>query len=65
MEKVTEWQLDKYKDIDAFISVVADENDSEYNDVPSEIKQMQARLSKPVSNLIVNEKQWVLLNNMP
>lgn len=62
MKKVTEWQLDKYKDIDAFISVVADENDSEYNDVPSEIKQMQARVSKPVSNLIVNEKQWVLLN---
>ena len=62
MEKVTEWQLDKYKNIDAFVSVFADENDSEYSDVPTEIKVMQARVAKPVSNLIVNEKQWVLLN---
>ena len=62
MEKVTEWQLDKYKNIDAFVSVFADENDSEYSDVPTEIKVMQAHVAKPVSNLIVNEKQWVLLN---
>ena len=62
MEKVTEWQLDKYKNIDAFVSVFADENDSEYSDVPTEIKVMQARVAKPVSSLIVNEKQWVLLN---
>ena len=62
MEKVTEWQLDKYKNIDAFVSVFADENDSEYSDVPTEIKVMQARVAKPVSNLIVNKKQWVLLN---
>lgn len=62
MEQVTAWNLEKYKDIDAFISVFADENDSEYNDVPTEIKVMQARVGKPVSNLIVNTKQWVLLN---
>lgn len=40
----------------------ADENDSEYSDVPTEIKVMQARVGRPVSNLIVNTKQWVLLN---
>ena len=62
MEKVTGWNLEKYKDIDAFISVFADENDSEYSDVPTEIKVMQARVGRPVSNLIVNTKQWVLLN---
>jgi len=42
--------------------VFADENDSEYSDVPTEIKVMQARVGRPVSNLIVNTKQWVLLN---
>ena len=62
MQKVTEWNLAKYKEIDAFISVFADENDSEYSDVPTDIRVMQARVGKPVSNLIVNTKQWVLLN---
>lgn len=62
MQQVTAWNLDKYKDIDAFISVFADENDSEYNDVPTDIKIMQARVGKPATNLIVNTKQWVLLN---
>ena len=62
MEKATAWNLEKYKEIDAFVSVFAESNDSEYNDVPSEIKVMQARVGKPVSKLIVNTKQWVLLN---
>ncbi|MGL4373935.1 MAG: aminopeptidase, partial [Turicibacter sp.] len=62
MEKVVEWNLNRYADIDAFVSVYADENDSEYTDVPSEIKTMQSRVGRPVSDLIVNTKQWVLLN---
>lgn len=62
MEKVTEWNLAKYEGIDAFVSVYAEENDSEYSEVPSEIKIMQARVGKPVSNLIVKNKEWVLLN---
>ena len=62
MKKVTMWNLEKYKEIDVFITIVADENDSEYSDVPTEIKIMQAKVGKPVSNLIVNHKQWVLLN---
>lgn len=62
MQKVTEWNLAKYKEIDAFISVYADENDAEYSDVPTDIRVMQARVGRPVSNLIVNTKQWVLLN---
>jgi len=62
MKKVTMWNLEKYKEIDVFITIVADENDSEYSDVPTEIKIMQARVGKPVSNLVVNHKQWVLLN---
>ena len=62
MKKVTMWNLEKYKEIDAFINILADENDSEYSDVPTEIKIMQAKVGKPVSNLIVNHKQWVLLN---
>lgn len=62
MEQTVKWNLEKYKDIDAFITIIADENDSEYSDVPSEIKVMQAKVGKPVSNLIVNTKEWVLLN---
>jgi len=62
MKKVTMWNLEKYKEIDVFITIVADENDSEYSDVPTEVKIMQARVGKPVSNLVVNHKQWVLLN---
>ncbi len=62
MEQTVKWNLEKYKDIDAFITIIADENDSEYSDVPSEIRVMQAKVGKPVSNLIVNTKEWVLLN---
>ena len=62
MEETVKWNLEKYKDIDAFITIIADQNDSEYSDVPSEIKVMQAKVGKPVSNLVVNTKQWVLLN---
>ncbi|MDE5977673.1 MAG: aminopeptidase [Turicibacter sp.] len=62
MEKVATWNLEKYKDIDAFISVFAEENDSASSDVLVDIKVMQAKALKPVSNLIVNTKEWVLLN---
>jgi len=62
MEKVTEWNLAKYKDMDALVTVYAEDNDSEYSEVSSEIKVMQARINKPVSDLIVEQKQWVLLN---
>ncbi len=62
MTQTVKWNLDRYQDIDAFVSVYADENDSEYNDVPAEIKKMQAKIGRPASDLIVNTKQWVLLN---
>lgn len=62
MEKIVQWNLAKYEGIDAFVMVYAEENDSEYSEVSSEIKVMQAQKGKPVSDLIVNTKQWVLLN---
>ncbi len=62
MQQIVSWNLDRYKDIDAFVSVYADENDSEFTDVPVEIKKMAAKVGRPASDVIVNTKQWVLLN---
>lgn len=62
LEKVREWTFPKYKEMDAVIAVNAQSNDSEYNEVPMEIKMMEAKIGRPVSELIVNEKEWVLLN---
>ena len=62
MQQLVSWNLDRYKDIDAFVSVYADENDSEFTDVPVEIKKMAAKIGRPASDVIVNTKQWVLLN---
>lgn len=56
------WKIAQANDVDAFVSVFAPENDSEYSDVPGEIKLLNSRLSKPLSDIIVNQKEWVLLN---
>ena len=62
-EKRVEWSLPRIKGMDAFVFISAPANDSETSDVASEIRVMEARIGKPLSDLINNgDKQWVLLN---
>ncbi len=61
-QKIVDWELPKTKDMDAFISIYGEYNDSETTDVPMDIKMMNAKIKKQLSNIIVKEKKWVLLN---
>lgn len=62
MNQLVKWNTPRYKEMDAFISVYAENNDSESSDVPAEIKVMTAKIGRELSNIIINEKEWVLLN---
>ncbi len=61
-EKLVEWELPKTKEIDAFISIFGEENDSEKTDVSTDIKKMTAKIRRKLSDIIIKEKKWVLLN---
>lgn len=62
MKKLVDWKLPQTEQTDAFVSVYAEENDSETNDVPIENKKLAAKLGRQLSDVIINTKQWVLLN---
>ncbi len=59
---IKKWTEPKYKDMDAFVSVYACENDYETSIIPSEIRIKTAKELRPLSNIIVNEKKWVLMD---
>ncbi|MBH0162905.1 MULTISPECIES: aminopeptidase [Fictibacillus] len=61
-EAQVKWDLTRIEDIDAYISIQCKNNDAEFSEVPSEIFQMKAEINKPVQNMIINDRQWVLLN---
>lgn len=57
----TGWDIAAIGDIDAYISVSAEENDAEFSGVSPEIMQMRSRVRKPWSDIVTNDKKWVLL----
>lgn len=61
-DKETVWNKQVYQDVDAVISIYADQNDSAMIDVPFENKVLAAKRMRPVSDIIINEKKWTLLN---
>ena len=62
LDKHVEWMKPKYEGIDCSISVYADENDYYQVDVPAETRLMTSKKLRPLSDIIVNTKKWVLLN---
>jgi len=62
LDKIVEWETPKYKGIDASIGVYADRNDFASVDVPMDLKKLAAKKLRPLSNIIMNEKKWVVLN---
>ncbi len=62
LDLVKKWTEPKYRDMDAFVSVYAVENDYETSIVPSDIRIKSAKELRPLSNIIVNEKKWVLMD---
>jgi aminopeptidase len=56
------WDVDIYKDIDADISFLSEENDSEFSSVDPQIMQRRSHARRPWVDLVTNNKKWVLLN---
>lgn len=54
------WELNRFKDIDAVLSVYAGENASELADVPGRILEASHLASEPLMELYL-KKKWVLL----
>jgi aminopeptidase len=62
LEAQTKWDLYRIQDIDAYISIVGQENDAEFSEVPSEKHKLRGETFKPYQRVIIGERQWVLLN---
>ncbi|MGV3487358.1 MAG: aminopeptidase [Tuberibacillus sp.] len=56
------WDMQKFKDIDAYISIVAEENDAEFSDVPIERMKLVGEVLKPSGDFLIANRRWVLLN---
>ncbi|QVK20034.1 aminopeptidase [Mycoplasmatota bacterium] len=62
LDKIIKWTTPKYEDIDASIGVYADRNDYANVDVPVETKLLRAKKLRPLNDIIINTKKWVILN---
>ncbi len=62
LETQAAWALKKYEDVDAVIAIIAEENDAEMAEVPSEKFQLRGEVFKPVQEFYINNRRWVLLN---
>ncbi|XMB85078.1 aminopeptidase [Mycoplasmatota bacterium WC44] len=62
LNMLAKWRKPQYESIDASIGVYADRNDYASVDVPTETKLLTAKIMRPLSNIIINTKKWVILN---
>jgi len=62
LDMLVKWKTVQFNDFDASIAVYADRNDYADIDVPDETKLLRAKKMRPVSDIIINNKKWVLLN---
>ncbi|WP_442598628.1 aminopeptidase [Neobacillus sp. D3-1R] len=61
LETSAKWELQRYQDIDAIITIIGEDNDSELQDVPAEKFQMKGELFHKVDQFFINQRKWVLL----
>ncbi|WP_175990248.1 aminopeptidase [Bacillus sp. Marseille-Q1617] len=59
---MNKWNMEKYQDLDAFISISSDPNDAEMSEVPAEQWQLLMPHMKDSNDYLVQKKKWVLLN---
>jgi aminopeptidase len=60
MAKKTAWGLRRFEDIAANIFLRAYSNDQELAGIPPAVRQLEAKIAKPLKDLIINERRWVL-----
>lgn len=56
------WDMKKFKDIDASITIVAEENDAEFSDIPAEKMKLIGEVLKEPGDFLIANRRWVLLN---
>ncbi|SDK33757.1 aminopeptidase [Sediminibacillus albus] len=56
------WDLERFKDLDAFIQIVGEENDAEFGEIAAEKWELTGRVTKPSIDYLIDHKKWVLLN---
>lgn len=57
-----QWDADRIRDIQGFITIRASENDQELSGVDKARQQWVAKAGEAVSHTIINERQWMLFN---
>lgn len=62
LEQECAWNLKIYEDIDADVSILSEENDSELSFIDESVMQRRSEVRRPWVDLVVNNKKWVLLN---
>ena len=62
LERRREWDLFRWQDLAANITIRATENDQELRGVPPERLQLNARINRPLSDVIINDRRWVLVD---
>ncbi|MGE5495806.1 MAG: aminopeptidase [Burkholderiales bacterium] len=62
LELENKWDMDIYQDIDADVSFISEENDSEFSSIDPAIMQRRAHARRPWVDLVTRKKKWVLLN---
>ncbi|PYZ96975.1 aminopeptidase [Alteribacter lacisalsi] len=62
LETQAAWAMKRYEDVDAVIAIIAEENDAEMAEVPSEKFKLRGEVFKPVQEFYINNRRWVLLN---
>jgi len=56
------WDIQAAREVDAYISIQAEENDAEFSAVSPALMQMNSRIRQPWVELVIEHKKWVLLN---
>lgn len=62
LQTMADWGMQRYKDVDAIVIAIGEDNDAEMSDVPKEKFKLQGEVMRPVSDFYVNNRRWVLLN---
>lgn len=56
------WDILKYQEIDAIITIIAEDNAAEMSGIPEHKHSIYGNIYSPIQQYYINNKKWVLLN---
>lgn len=60
MNTINDWQMQRYKDIEATIAIESEDNDAEFSEIPPEKFGTLMEATKPSNDYLTNHLRWVL-----